>query len=70
MNAVVRAVLALLVVAIVSLTVLVFVQGVPVSVYDTLYFIPLVAAPLLCLLRARTSSRRAAARPARGRRTP
>jgi two-component system cell cycle response regulator len=57
MNAVVRAVLALLVVAMASLTVLVFVPGVPVDVYDTLYFIPLVAAPFLCLVRARRSSR-------------
>ena len=56
MNAVVRAVLALLVVAMASLAVLVFVEGVPVIVYDSLYFIPLVAAPVLCLTRARTSS--------------
>lgn len=57
MKALVRVVLALLVAAMATLTVLVFVPGVPVAVYDTLYFIPLVAAPFLCLARAAASSR-------------
>ena len=61
MNAVVRAVLALLVVAMAALTTLVLVGGVPVTVFDGLYFIPLVAAPVLCLVRAKTSSRDRAA---------
>jgi two-component system cell cycle response regulator len=57
MKVLIRAVLALLVAAMAALTVLVFVEGVPVAVYDTLYFIPLVAAPFLCLARASASSR-------------
>ncbi|MBA2384474.1 MAG: diguanylate cyclase [Actinobacteria bacterium] len=57
MNTVVRAVLALLAAAMAALTVLVVVGDAPVIVLDGLYFSPLVAAPVLCLARAKASSR-------------
>src|SRR5215210_2217951 len=52
----VRVVLALLVAAMTTLTVLVIVGGTPDLVFDVLYFVPLVATPFVCLARARTSA--------------
>ena len=57
MAAFIRAVLGLLVVAMAGLAAIVLLGGAPDAAYDILYFVPLVAAPLVCLARARRSSR-------------